>query len=131
LRQRPARREPRGSRALLAVGRRHTSDDGDCLVALDANIVAKSLNAFDPECRLPNWILYTPDRRVRFRQILARFDDTYDFVLVDTQGTIGPLQDCAVLAGDIPVPGAAQPEERFVGSNPSSALETGPQASEF
>jgi len=61
----------------------------------------------DPEGRLPNWILYTPDGRVRFRQILARFDDAYDFILIDTQGTIGPLQDCAVLVGDIlisPIP---------------------------
>ena len=33
-------------------------------------------------------------------RVCARFDDAYDFILVDTQGTIGPLQDCAVLAGD-------------------------------
>lgn len=61
----------------------------------------------DPEGQLPNWILHTPDGRLRLRHILARLDDRYDFVLVDTQGAIGPLQDAAVLAADLlvsPIP---------------------------
>ena len=59
----------------------------------------------DPEGRLENWILHTPDGRVRLRRALADMD--YDFVLIDTQGAIGPLQDLGVLAGDVllsPIP---------------------------
>ncbi|ROO24100.1 ParA family protein [Salinisphaera japonica] len=59
----------------------------------------------DPEGRLENWILHTPDGRIRLRRALANVD--YDFVLIDTQGAIGPLQDIGVLAGDLllsPIP---------------------------
>ncbi|MES1927285.1 ParA family protein [Salinisphaera sp. T31B1] len=59
----------------------------------------------DPEGRLENWILHTPDGRIRLRRALADID--YDFVLIDTQGAIGPLQDLGVLAGDLllsPIP---------------------------
>lgn len=59
----------------------------------------------DPEGSLENWILHTPDGRIRLRRALANLD--YDFILIDTQGAIGPLQDLGVLAGDIllsPIP---------------------------
>lgn len=59
----------------------------------------------DPDGSLENWILHTPDGRIRLRRALADLD--YDFVLIDTQGAIGPLQDLGVLAGDIllsPIP---------------------------
>lgn len=61
----------------------------------------------DPDGKLPNWLLYTLDGRVRLKHILARLDDAYDFVLIDTQGAVGPLQDAAVLAADLlvsPIP---------------------------
>lgn len=61
----------------------------------------------DPEGALQNWILHTPDGRVRLKHILNRFDDDYDFILIDTQGAVGPLQDAAVLAADMllsPIP---------------------------
>ena len=61
----------------------------------------------DPEGRLPNWILHTPDGRTRLRHVLARFEDRYEFILIDTQGAVGPLQDAAVLAADLliaPIP---------------------------
>ena len=61
----------------------------------------------DPEGALQNWILHTPDGRVRLKHLLNRFDDNYDFVLIDTQGAVGPLQDAAVLAADMllsPIP---------------------------
>lgn len=61
----------------------------------------------DPEGRLQNWILHTPDGRVRLKHLLARFDRDYDFILLDTQGAVGPLQDSAVLAADLllsPIP---------------------------
>lgn len=61
----------------------------------------------DPEGMLQNWILHTPDGRVRLKHILARFDALYDVILIDTQGAVGPLQDAAVLAADLlvsPIP---------------------------
>lgn len=61
----------------------------------------------DPEGALQNWILHTPDGRVRLKHILRKFDKNYDFILIDTQGAVGPLQDAAVLAADVllsPIP---------------------------
>jgi chromosome partitioning related protein ParA len=57
----------------------------------------------DPEGRLPNWLLHRIDRGFRLRVALqaAVVADAYDYVLIDTQGAIGPLQDAAVLAADI------------------------------
>ena len=60
----------------------------------------------DPEGIVENWILHTPDGRVRMRYALRNLTD-YDVVLVDTQGAVGPLQDVGVLAGDLllsPIP---------------------------
>lgn len=61
----------------------------------------------DPEGQLPSWILHTPDGRTRLRHALRNTAAGYDFVLVDTQGAVGPLQDAAVLAADLlvsPIP---------------------------
>lgn len=61
----------------------------------------------DPEGALQNWILHTPDGRVRLKHLLAEFDGRYDIILIDTQGAVGPLQDAAVLAADMllsPIP---------------------------
>lgn len=57
----------------------------------------------DPEGRLPNWLLHRIDRGFRLRVALQAtvVADVYDYVLIDTQGAIGPLQDAAVLAADI------------------------------
>lgn len=60
----------------------------------------------DPEARLPDWVLHTPDGRFRLKRILKHLEG-YDFILIDTQGALGPLQDMAVLAADIllsPIP---------------------------
>jgi hypothetical protein len=53
----------------------------------------------DPEGGLETWILQTPDGRVR-RKFALQGLTRYDFVLIDTQGAVGPLQD----AGALPVP---------------------------
>ncbi len=61
----------------------------------------------DPEGTLLDWILHTPDGRVRLKHLLGAFDGSYDFILIDTQGAVGPLQDAAVLAADLlvsPIP---------------------------
>lgn len=60
----------------------------------------------DPQGRLQNWILHTPDGRFRVRRALKELN-TYDAILIDTQGAVGPLQDAAVLAADLllsPIP---------------------------
>ena len=60
----------------------------------------------DPEGSLENWILHTPDGRVRMRHALQGLEG-YDIALVDTQGAVGPLQDVGVLAADMllsPIP---------------------------
>ena len=49
---------------------------------------------------LQNWVLHTPDGRVRMKYTLSQVN-WYDFILIDTQGAVGPLQDAAVLAADL------------------------------
>ncbi|MDH5181006.1 MAG: ParA family protein [Gammaproteobacteria bacterium] len=61
----------------------------------------------DPQGALQNWILHSPDGRVRLKHLLCMFDNSYDVILIDTQGAVGPLQDAAVLAADLllsPIP---------------------------
>jgi chromosome partitioning related protein ParA len=61
----------------------------------------------DPSNKLRDWIRDTPDGRVRLKYLLAKPGLKYDFVLVDTQGAVGPLQDAAVVAADFmlsPIP---------------------------
>jgi chromosome partitioning related protein ParA len=57
----------------------------------------------DPQGRLPSWLLQRIDRgfRLRFALQSAAVREHYDCVLIDTQGSLGPLQDAAVLAADI------------------------------
>ncbi len=57
----------------------------------------------DPEGSLPHWLLNRIDRGFRLRAALNAPDvaQSYDCVLIDTQGAVGPLQDAAALAADI------------------------------
>lgn len=55
----------------------------------------------DPDGSLQTWLLHRIDRGERLGNALnspAVTDDFYDCVLIDTQGTVGPLQDTAALA---------------------------------
>lgn len=70
----------------------------------------------DPEGKLQNWILHTPDGRVRLKHLLSKLEEDYDFILLDTQGAVGPLQDAAVLAADLllsPIPPEILPAREF------------------
>lgn len=61
----------------------------------------------DPEGKLQDWVLHTPDGRTRLKYLLNQLKPNYDFILIDTQGAVGPLQDAAVLAADLllsPIP---------------------------
>ena len=57
----------------------------------------------DPEGNLPHWLLNRIDRGFRLRLALQSksLAGSYDCVLIDTQGAVGPLQDAAALAADI------------------------------
>lgn len=69
----------------------------------------------DPVGRLQDWILHTPDGRVRLRHALEQID-RYDFTIIDTQGAAGPLQDAAVCAGQVllsPIPPEILPAREF------------------
>lgn len=61
----------------------------------------------DPNATLSNFILHTPDGRARIKRALAPLRAQYDYCLVDTQGAVGPIQQAAILAGDLllsPIP---------------------------
>lgn len=71
----------------------------------------------DPEGKLRDWIRDAPDGRVRLKYILGYLDEQYDFVLIDTQGAVGPLQDAAVTAADFmlsPIPPEILSAREFV-----------------
>lgn len=55
----------------------------------------------DPKGTLQNFILHTPDGRQRLHYTLDILRNQYDFVLIDTQGAVGPLQESAIFAADI------------------------------
>lgn len=92
-------RAPRGLRALMTESELAESISR---TAVGCDIVLSD----DPHGDLQNWVLHTPDGRVRLRHTLRELD-WYDWILVDTQGAAGPLQDAAVLAADLlisPIP---------------------------
>lgn len=69
----------------------------------------------DPEGKLQDWVLHTPDGRTRLRYLLGKLTQ-YDFILIDTQGAVGPLQDAAVLAADLllsPIPAETMSAREF------------------
>ena len=71
----------------------------------------------DPGGKLRDWIRDTPDGRVRLKHNLSQLDNQYDFVLLDTQGSVGPLQDAAVTAADFmlsPIPPEILSAKEFV-----------------
>ncbi len=71
----------------------------------------------DPDGKLRDWIRDAPDGRVRLKHILTFLEDKYDFVLIDTQGAVGPLQDAAVAAADFmlsPIPPEILSAREFV-----------------
>jgi chromosome partitioning related protein ParA len=56
----------------------------------------------DGEAQLQHWLHQRADRRVRLAHALNNpfVRDHYDYVLIDTQGAIGPLQTAAAFAAD-------------------------------
>lgn len=56
-----------------------------------------------PEGTLQDWLAQRIDRAIRIRKAVRSpfIDEAYDVVLIDTQGSVGHLQDAAVLAADV------------------------------
>jgi chromosome partitioning related protein ParA len=56
----------------------------------------------DGQAELQHWLHNQPDRRSRLALALSSpvVTNNYDFVLIDTQGAIGPLQTCSAFAAD-------------------------------
>lgn len=95
-----AQQAPAGLHQLITTGNIQGAISQTSIPGLD--IVVSD----DPDGSIENWILHTPDGRVRMRRALHTLVD-YDVVLVDTQGAVGPLQDAGVLAADLllsPIP---------------------------
>lgn len=56
----------------------------------------------DQRDELRKWAQETPDGRFRLRRLLQdRFNHYYDFIIIDTQGAVGPLQEASIIASDI------------------------------
>lgn len=55
----------------------------------------------DPNAELQEWVKQTPDGRYRLKKILADRFNEYEFIILDTQGAIGPLQEAVVYAADM------------------------------
>jgi chromosome partitioning related protein ParA len=71
----------------------------------------------DQNGSLRDWIRDAVDGRVRLKHVLSQLDGRYDFILIDTQGAVGPLQDAAACTGDIllsPIPPEILPAKEFV-----------------
>lgn len=95
-----AQRAPKGLFSLITQGFSEDCISKTSLENIDIII------SDDPEGALENFILHTPDGRVRLKHSLSQLKH-YDFILIDTQGAAGPLQDVGVLAADLllsPIP---------------------------
>jgi chromosome partitioning related protein ParA len=56
---------------------------------------------------LQNTMLHESDRTTRLKSLMNQLKPRYDFILIDTQGAVGPLQDAAIFAADLllsPIP---------------------------
>lgn len=55
----------------------------------------------DNENILQNWLLTQADGRFRLKKAFTHLNKPYDYILIDTQGAQGILQDSAVIASDV------------------------------
>lgn len=70
----------------------------------------------DPSGELQNWMLHTPDKNTRIKSLLDKLAGSYDFILIDTQGAVGSIQDAAFIAADLllsPIPAETMSAREF------------------
>jgi chromosome partitioning related protein ParA len=73
----------------------------------------------DVESKLPEWVLKASDGRLHLKLYLQQLSGHYDFILIDTQGAKGPVQDAAIIAADLlltPIPVEALAAREFFGA---------------
>lgn len=78
-----------------------TRADADDVVSRTAIEGLDLIYSDDPRGSLQNFILHIADGRHRLKHPLSGLRAQYDFILIDTQGAAGPLQDAAIFAGDL------------------------------
>lgn len=89
---------------VAAGGLRSFLTDGDLVNTISTTDTGCDLiYSDDPEGKLQDWVLRTPDGRngTRMKYLLDKVKHQYDFILIDTQGAVGPLQDLAIVAADL------------------------------
>lgn len=79
------------------------SSDAISQVDLEVNGVLDIVLSDTPEGEIHNWLINQSFREMRLYWPLhaAELEEHYDVVLIDTQGSVGPLQDAAALAADM------------------------------
>lgn len=55
----------------------------------------------DPDAELQKWVRDTPDGRFRLKRILKDRFQYYDYIFIDTQGSVGSLQEATIIAADM------------------------------
>lgn len=55
----------------------------------------------DQRDELRKWAQEAPDGRLRLRQLLQQRFNHFDYIIIDTQGAVGPLQEASIIASDI------------------------------
>ena len=71
----------------------------------------------DPEGKLHEWIKQQPDGRLRLRIAISRLVKNYDYIIIDTQGSAGPLLEASIIAADLiisPVPAEVLSAREFI-----------------
>ncbi len=73
------------------------SQDVSSRISKNLNIVLSD----DPDAELQKWVRDTPDGRFRLKRILKDRFQEYDFIFIDTQGSVGALQEATIIAADL------------------------------
>ena len=71
----------------------------------------------DPEGKLHEWIKQQPDGRLRLKIAISRLLKEYDYIIIDTQGSAGPLLEASITAADLiisPVPAEILSAREFI-----------------
>ena len=108
-------RAPHGISSLLRDGVGNPSVVSECIS--HTTIPGLDIVVSDADKgELESWVFHNPDGRIRLRVVLTQLRDQYDHVLIDTCGSVGPIQEAAIIAADrviSPVPPTILPVREF------------------
>ena len=109
-------RAPFGISSLVRKGTEDLSIAQDCV----SQTVVPGLDVIVSDAgmgELEHWIMARLDGRMLLSMALSQFADQYDHIVIDTAGTVGPLQEAAIFAADrviSPLPPTILPTREFV-----------------